>query len=70
MSQNLHDLIHVTDPAHGGKVTCYKCNGFIQQKDAVPYRDRQHKDDFPNTWFHKDCYNRYEHYYGLDKPID
>lgn len=48
---------YVTNPAHGGKVTCHKCNGFIEDKDAVGYRDHQHKDDFPNTWFHKHCYD-------------
>jgi hypothetical protein len=62
--------LHVTDPSHGGKVTCHKCNGFILHRDWVPYWDHQHKDEFPKEHFHKDCYNRYEHYYGLDKPID
>lgn len=23
-----------------------------------------------SVYFHKDCFNRYEHYYGLDKAID
>lgn len=48
---------HVTDPAHGGKVTCHKCNGFIQNKDAMGYHDHQHPQDFPNIWFHKACYD-------------
>lgn len=61
---------YVTNPVHGGKVTCHKCNGFIKKKDSVPYLDHQHRDDFPRYHFHKDCYNPYEHYYGIDKPID
>jgi len=61
---------HVTDPSHGGKVTCHKCGSFIQRKDWVPYRDRQHKTEFANYHFHRACYNDYEHYYGIDKPID
>lgn len=62
--------MHVTDPSHGGKVTCYKCNGFILVKEAQSYLDHQHKDEFPSVWFHRKCFNIYEHYYGLDKPID
>lgn len=61
---------YITNPHHGGKVTCYKCNGFIREGDGVGYWDHQHRDEFPHTWFHKNCYNGYEHYYGLDKPID
>lgn len=61
---------YVTDPTHGGKVTCHECNGFIQVFEAEGYWDNQHKDEFPKAWFHKRCYNRYKHYYGLDKPID
>lgn len=60
----------ITNPAHGGKIVCHKCVGFIKEDEAVPYRDHQHRNDFPNTWFHHRCYNPYEHYYGLDKPID
>lgn len=61
---------HVTDPVHGGKVTCHKCNGFIIAKEHVGYWYAQHKDEFPKHHFHKECFNRYEHYYGIDKPID
>lgn len=61
---------HVTDPAHGGKVTCHKCNGFIIAAEHEGYSDHQHKDEFPKYHFHKNCYNPYEHYYGIDKPID
>lgn len=61
---------HVTNPAHGGKVTCHKCNGFILKKDDVPYLDHQHPCEFAAVHFHKKCYNGNEHYYGLDKPID
>jgi L-amino acid N-acyltransferase YncA len=58
-------LAYITNPAHGGKVTCHKCNGFIKEGDVHIWRG-----DMNITWFHKDCYNPYEHYYGLDKPID
>lgn len=52
----------ITNPVHGGKVTCYKCSGFIRGGDEYWYS--------PGVFFHKDCFNHYEHYYGLDKPID
>ncbi len=55
----------VTDPRHGGKVTCHKCNDFIQEKDLF-----QANKFLFNKQFHKDCFNPYEHYYGLDRPID
>ena len=70
MSQRSEELEHITNPTHGGKVTCHKCNGFIVEGDGEGYWDHQHRDEFPHVWFHKDCFNRYEHYYGLDKPID
>lgn len=60
----------ITNPIHGGKVTCHRCNEFIKEGDEVAYLDHQHKDEFPKVHFHKGCYNPYEHYYGLDKPID
>lgn len=60
---------YVTGPQHGGKVTCYKCNGFIVEKDDEPYWEYPDKKKIL-AHFHKDCYNPYEHYYGLDKPID
>lgn len=79
---NVHDVLdgpdqecypldaHVTDPAHGGKVICHKCGSFLTYGDSVPYWDHQHRDEFPKAHFHKECYSQYEHYYGLDKPID
>jgi len=60
----------VTNPAHGGKVTCHKCNGFIDEDVWVPYWDHQHKTEFARYHFHQDCFNPYEHYYGIDRPID
>lgn len=60
----------LTNPVHGGKVTCHKCGRFIVKEDEVGYMSVQHNDEFPHAHFHKDCYNHYEHYYGLDKPID
>lgn len=53
---------HVTNPAHGGKVTCYKCGDWI-------YENEDHV-IFEEVYFHEKCFNRYEHYYGLDKPLD
>ncbi len=55
------DKSYITDPSHGGKVTCHRCNGFIKEGDEKI---------FDQTYFHKECFNQYEHYYGLDKPID
>jgi hypothetical protein len=52
----------VTDPQHGGKVNCHKCNKWI-------YMDQDHI-QYDWAWFHEECFNPYEHYYGLDKPID
>lgn len=61
---------YITNPVHGGKVTCHKCNGFIPEGDDVGYWSFQHRDEYPAAHFHKNCYNEYEHYYGLDKPLD
>jgi hypothetical protein len=61
--------MYVTDPAHGGKVTCHKCGGFIDEVDVETLIDTS-KDQPPLAYFHKKCFNRYEHYYGLDKPLD
>lgn len=68
--QECYPLVYVTDPAHGGKVTCHKCNGFIAEDDDLGYMDHQHTNEFPLIHFHKKCYNGYEHYYGLDRGID
>jgi len=68
--QECYPLVYVTNPNHGGKITCHKCGGFIPEEDAISYWSFQHSDEFPHAHFHKDCYNEYEHYYGLDKPID
>ena len=57
------------NPVHGGKVTCHKCGGFIDEDDLLVYK-KTTGDNLSVAFFHKDCYNRYEHYYGLDKPID
>lgn len=61
---------YVINPTHGGKVTCHKCGGFVTEDDAIGYFSFQHRDEFPHVHFHKECFNEYEHYYGLDKPID
>lgn len=64
------DVEHITNPSHGGKVTCHTCSGFIIEGKGTGYLDHQHPKDFPSVWFHTECYNPYEHYYGIDKPID
>lgn len=63
------DKSYITNPQHGGKVTCHKCNGFILEGDEKVYWENGDPDTIV-AWFHKDCWNPYEHYYGLDKPID
>ena len=50
----------ITDPHHGGKISCYKCSGFF--KAGVDVEIKIH-----GVSFHEGCYNSY---YGLDKPID
>lgn len=42
--------------------TCHKCKELIveDQRFVIVY----------GVAFHHYCYNGYEHYYGLDKPID
>ena len=61
---------YITDPAHGGKVTCHKCNGFITEDQHKEHRDDPNTDEFPKHHFHKRCFNLYKHYYGLDRSID
>jgi hypothetical protein len=69
--QELRLSAYVSDPSHGGKVTCHKCNGFIQEKDLFTFGPPAELDFGSTSWyFHKDCFNPYEHYYGLDRPID
>ena len=58
---------YVTNPIHGGKVTCHKCQGFIFESELESVLSDEHG---PKAYFHKGCFNRYEHYYGLDKPLD
>lgn len=43
-------------------VLCYKCGAVISPEK--PYTIYEKKA------FHLDCFNAYEHYNGLDKPID
>jgi hypothetical protein len=49
--------MYITNPVHGGKVTCHKCLGFILEGEGVGYHDHQHRDECPAMWFHKDCYD-------------
>lgn len=60
----------VTNPAHGGKVTCHTCGDFIEEGEGFSYIEIHNNQDVTTGYFHKKCYNQYEHYYGLDKPID
>ncbi len=62
------DKSYITNPAHGGKVTCHKCNGFIKEGEEVEWVNIPPLNHL--VYFHKECLNKYEHYYGLDKPID
>lgn len=63
---------YITNPVHGGKVTCHTCGGFIKEGDCTVYGDYETIEGggAPIAWFHTEHFNRYEHYYGLDKPID
>lgn len=55
-----------TDIVHGGKITCHKCNSFLERELAEdPWFEYE-----SGIYFHTKCFNRYEHYYGLDKPLD
>lgn len=68
MSQRLTGMERfVTNPMHGGKVTCHKCGGFIEEGDELTFPEGN---ALHGHWWHEHCYNTYEHYYGLDKPID
>lgn len=57
----------VTDPAHGGKVTCRRCSSFID--GGHPYFSYNTGTGEKLFWC-EPCFNRYEPYYDLDKPID
>lgn len=56
---------YMTNPNHGGKITCHKCVGFFVEGEEVKTLRLT-----PGVFFHEKCFNPYEHYYGLDKPID
>lgn len=48
-----------------GEITCHKCKEKIDDGDLVViYVDKI------IAIFHRYCFSRYQHYYGLDKPID
>lgn len=64
---NVNEDEHVIDLSHGGKVTCHRCNGFIKGAELLIYHP---EDVLDGAQFHKECFNPYEHYYGLDRPID
>ena len=57
------ETLYICNPTHGGKINCYKCVGFISEGE-------QYVEYSTGVYFHARCFNRYEHYYGLDKPID
>ncbi len=59
---------YVTDPQHGGKVTCEECCGYIDEKDHVGILDHQHPWDFPAIHFHKKCYEE-RHDDVIDPPL-
>ena len=62
------DGFYVTNPAHGGKVTCEKCSSFIDE-NSVYWTVKTSILEY-TVYIHDKCYNAYEHYYGLNKPID
>lgn len=49
---------------------CHKCKDVIKEGEGKPYINHPNDDSFEPTWFHHKCFNRYEHYYGLDRPLD
>lgn len=54
---------------------CHKCGKGTELGVLLPFESLVHANDkpmkeYPDVWFHVDCFNRYEHYYGLDKPLD
>lgn len=57
---------YITNPIHGGKITCHKCGSFIKEGEDWFEFCPEH----PGVFFHIEHFNRSEHYYGLDKPID
>lgn len=69
MSQKLTEKVqsYITNPVHGGKVTCRKCSCFISEGTGGKSMDT---DNGHWVWFCEEHWNRYEHYYDLDKPID
>lgn len=62
----MEQKMYLTNPVHGGKVTCRVCGGFIDQEQKFIKRG--------NTYEHLDSQgpecNRYANYYGPGKPID
>ena len=58
---------YITNPAHGGKITCEKCNGFILEGEDSWVLDKW---DIRRYFHTEPCFNRYEHYYGFNRPID
>lgn len=53
-----------------GPHTCHKCKLLIEDGDGKEFINYPNDEPFLATWFHDKCFNRYEHYYGLDKPVD
>ena len=50
---------------------CHKCKREInlEEDNEIEFVDVLNLKANP-VFFHEECFNRYEHYYGLDKPID
>lgn len=49
---------------------CHKCEKPIEDGEGKEFTNHPNDVSFPPTWFHNRCFNRYQHYYGLDKPLD
>jgi len=61
--------------SNGEFIKCHKCDLYLTVGHGRKFEDLVHPNDkpmkeYPDVWFHIACFNRYEHYYGLDKPID
>lgn len=57
--------MYVTNPNHGGKITCELCNGFIDGR----FRYKKIGDRYQHLEENEAC-NPYLNYYGPGKPID
>lgn len=55
------------DPITEETGLCHKCLKPIIEAERLIFHP---EDALDGAQFHKSCFNPYEHYYGLDRPID